>query len=117
MLALLPESIGGTPGTRTLAAMTLLIFQTLHLALMLAETGLPHGTDNARYAARLITHGKFRNWFWAGVVGLGGLLPVVILVVDRSSQWAVGGASALALAGLLIFEWCFVMAGQSVPNS
>jgi len=23
----------------------------------------------------------------------------------------------LSLAGLLIFEWCFVMAGQSVPNS
>jgi hypothetical protein len=26
-------------------------------------------------------------------------------------------ASVLALAGLLVFEWCFVMAGQSVPNS
>ena len=26
-------------------------------------------------------------------------------------------AGVLALAGLLIFEWCFVMAGQSVPNS
>jgi hypothetical protein len=29
----------------------------------------------------------------------------------------VGSAGLLALAGLLIFEWCFVMAGQSVPNS
>jgi hypothetical protein len=26
-------------------------------------------------------------------------------------------AGVMALAGLLIFEWCFVMAGQSVPNS
>jgi hypothetical protein len=26
-------------------------------------------------------------------------------------------AGVLAMAGLLIFEWCFVMAGQSVPNS
>jgi hypothetical protein len=26
-------------------------------------------------------------------------------------------ASVLALVGLLVFEWCFVMAGQSVPNS
>jgi hypothetical protein len=28
-----------------------------------------------------------------------------------------GVAGVLALMGLLIFEWCFVMAGQSVPNS
>jgi hypothetical protein len=28
-----------------------------------------------------------------------------------------GLAALLALGGLLIFEWCFVMAGQSVPNS
>jgi hypothetical protein len=26
-------------------------------------------------------------------------------------------AGLLALGGLLAFEWCFVMAGQSVPNS
>jgi len=26
-------------------------------------------------------------------------------------------AGIFALVGLLIFEWCFVMAGQSVPNS
>jgi hypothetical protein len=30
---------------------------------------------------------------------------------------ATGLASVLTLVGLLIFEWCFVMAGQSVPNS
>jgi len=34
-----------------------------------------------------------------------------------SNRIVAGVASVLALAGLLIFEWCFVMAGQSVPNS
>ena len=33
------------------------------------------------------------------------------------SAGVIGLASLLALVGLLIFEWCFVMAGQSVPNS
>jgi hypothetical protein len=45
-------------------------------------------------------------------VGIGGFLPAMLLAVDASRA-----AGLLALAGLLIFEWCFIMAGQSVPNS
>jgi hypothetical protein len=26
-------------------------------------------------------------------------------------------SAVLSLGGVLVFEWCFVMAGQSVPNS
>jgi Ni/Fe-hydrogenase subunit HybB-like protein len=85
--------------------------------MLMGEVAIPHTTDNARYAARLITHGPFRAAFWFGAVGLGGILPVILLLVTMSNRVVVGTASVLALAGLLIFEWCFVMAGQSVPNS
>jgi hypothetical protein len=78
----------------------------------MGEFAMPHATDNARYAARLITHGPYRRPFWLGAVLVGGLLPALLLALGAPEI-----AGLLALAGLLIFEWCFIMAGQSVPNS
>jgi Ni/Fe-hydrogenase subunit HybB-like protein len=77
---------------------------------------MPHSTDNAAYATRLITHGPFKALFWGGAVALGGILPLCILWAPFD-LYNTATAGVLALAGLLIFEWCFVMAGQSVPNS
>jgi formate-dependent nitrite reductase membrane component NrfD len=114
VLALLPAQLAPGAG---IAAFGLLVCQSLHLLMLLGEVAIPHTTDNARYAARLITHGPFRSAFWFGAVGLGGILPVVLVIVAMANRMVVGVASVLALAGLLIFEWCFVMAGQSVPNS
>lgn len=114
VLAFIPARLGATPG---IAAFSLLICQTLHLLMVLGEVTIPHTTDNARYAARLITHGPFSSAFWFGAVGLGGIVPLILLVIAMSNPIVVAVAGVLALAGLLIFEWCFVMAGQSVPNS
>jgi len=114
VLALLPAQMAPDVG---IAAFSLLLCQGLHLLMLMGDVAIPHTTDNARYAARLITHGPFRAAFWFGAVGLGGMLPVILLLVTMSNRVVVGTAGVLALAGLLIFEWCFVMAGQSVPNS
>jgi Ni/Fe-hydrogenase subunit HybB-like protein len=89
----------------------------LHLLIVAAEFMMPHATDNSAYAARLITHGPFKAWFWAGAVVLGGVLPLLLLWPAPFDFHNVAIAGVLALIGLLIFEWCFVMAGQSVPNS
>jgi hypothetical protein len=45
-------------------------------------------------------------------VAIGCLLPVLLLLVGSAAL-----AGLAALGGLLVFEWCFIMAGQSVPNS
>jgi len=100
----------------------LIISLVLHLLMLLGEVAMPHTTDNARYGARLMTHGPFARAFWGGAVVLGGVVPLALLLSGpllfvAPNRIAIGTASALALAGLLIFEWCFVMAGQSVPNS
>src|SRR5215469_6885944 len=114
VLALLPSRFGGgSPAATSTAALVLLISQSLHLLMVLGEVMMPHTTDNARYAARLIKHGPFRSAFWVGSVGLGGIVPIVLVLISMSNRLLVGLAGALALAGLLIFEWCFVMAGQS----
>ena len=117
VLALVPGALGGSPQTLSVAVRTLVITLGLHLMIVLGEVALPHSTDNGRYAARLITHGPFSGPFWAGAVVLGGIVPILLLLIAGSNFFIAGLASVLALAGLLIFEWCFVMAGQSVPNS
>jgi len=48
---------------------------------------------------------------------LGGVLPLVLLAVGMGNTGLVALAAVLVLAGLLAYEWCFVMAAQSVPNS
>ena len=47
-----------------------------------------------------------------GVTQRGSIMPG-----GAHNAIAEGLAAVLVLGGLLIFEWCFVMAGQSVPNS
>ena len=98
------------------AKVTLGVTLILHLLIVAAEFMMPHSTDNAAYAARLITHGPFKALFWGGAIALGGILPLALLWAPfEFYNTAIAGV--LALAGLLVFEWCFVMAGQSVPNS
>lgn len=117
VLALLPNFSGGSDAARSFAVPALIITLGLHVIMMLGEVAMPHTTDNSRYAARLITHGPFASAFWVGAVATGGLVPLFILLVAPHNAVTAGAAAILALAGLLIFEWCFVMAGQSVPNS
>jgi formate-dependent nitrite reductase membrane component NrfD len=117
VLALLPPPAGGSAQVLAVAKEALGFTVVLHLLMVAAEFMMPHATDNSAYAARLITHGPFRNWFWGGVVGIGGILPICLLWLMPCDFYNVAFAGVLAMAGLLIFEWCFVMAGQSVPNS
>jgi formate-dependent nitrite reductase membrane component NrfD len=117
VLALLPSALGGSQQLWIVAKVALLSTLVFHLLIVAAEFTMPHSTDNSAYAARLITHGPFRIWFWIGAVAVGGILPFLLLSLAPSDSYSGALAGVLALAGLLIFEWCFVMAGQSVPNS
>jgi formate-dependent nitrite reductase membrane component NrfD len=117
VLALLPEALGGSTQALAFAIPTLVVSLVLHLLMLVGEVAMPHTTDNARYGARLMTHGLFARAFWGGTVVLGGIVPLLLLLIGGPGRIVEGVASLLSLMGLLIFEWCFVMAGQSVPNS
>jgi len=116
VLLLLPAGAHASPQTQPLAVAALAVCLILHLLIVLGEIAIPHSTDNAAYALWLITHGPYRGLFWGGAVALGGALPLLLLLAANHAAVA-GLSAALALAGLLAFEWCFVMAGQRVPNS
>jgi len=114
VLALLPVAIAGHTAGLAVARIALIACLLLNLGIIAAEFLMPHSTDNSAYAARLITRGSFKLTFWGGAILAGGILPLALLVFMPIS---VASSAVMALLGVLAFEWCFVMAGQSVPNS
>ena len=117
VLTLLPGSLGVTPRLRHAAVVGLAVGLLAHGLIVLGEMAMPHATDSARRAVSIVTRGSLRDIFWIGAIGAGWLLPAVLLAAGRNSPLVLGIAGAGALAGLLAFEWCFVMAGQNVANS
>ena len=85
------------------------------------EFGVAHPSEVAARAAHEISHGRYRNKFWWGGIGLGHVLPLALVAVGAF----LGGASAILLAiaaiaaiiGLYLYEYVFVMAPQDIPNS
>ena len=86
----------------------------VHGLLLFAELGGTHPNLDTARAAQLITHGDWKLRFWLVVVGLGILVP--ILMVWVSPPAAVIGA-VCALIGLAVWEDLWVKAGQSIPLS
>ena len=117
LLALLAPLFGDTQSAIRVAAAALTGGLALHILTLATELLMPHATETATYAAHLITRGPFRFIFWGGALVLGVLFPVVLLAVGWGHAGLVGTAGVLVLAGLLAYEWCFVMAAQGVPNS
>ena len=117
LTVLAPLFTAQSPRTLSIAGGSLAALQGLHLLTMLGEISMPLLTDNAAYAVRLITHGPFRTLFWGVAVGVGGIMPLALLWLAFGNYIALALASVLSLVGLFAFEWCFIMAGQSVPNS
>jgi Fe-S-cluster-containing dehydrogenase component/formate-dependent nitrite reductase membrane component NrfD len=89
----------------------------VNLALTLgAEFAVPHASQVAATAAHLITHGRYRNYYWFSLIA-GLLLPLALVAFAGASLTALAVAGLLSLAGLFAYEWAFVMAPQEVPNN
>jgi len=89
------------------------------------EISLTHPTSHARVAVWEMTNGRYRTFFWSGLLlsAAGGLLCWIVLL---SGFWFAAPAPQLpailgvasvpfVLAGLLLHEHAYVQAGQSVP--
>ncbi|MCB9917423.1 MAG: polysulfide reductase NrfD [Planctomycetes bacterium] len=74
------------------------------LLLTVGEVTLTHSTAHAKLATHEMVQGRFRMFFWAGVILVGFGLFAPIAPVEYG-----------ALLGLLAFEHAYVQAGQSVP--
>lgn len=79
---------------------------TLHVLITTGELTLPHVTAHAHLAAREMTAGRYRGFFWSGLV---------LTLAAVAAPWIGLAAAPLALVGLLLHEHAYVQAGQSVP--
>jgi Fe-S-cluster-containing dehydrogenase component/formate-dependent nitrite reductase membrane component NrfD len=101
LVALWLEAAMLTPLLWTLAAAS-----AAHLLMIAGELTLTHPTAHARLAVWEMTRGRYRLFFWLGIVlSLAGLV----------APWLGVAAVPLALVGLLLFEHAYVQGGQSVP--
>jgi Fe-S-cluster-containing dehydrogenase component/formate-dependent nitrite reductase membrane component NrfD len=99
----------------------LLLSVLLHAGLVMYELYGPHANRHVALAARCIGQGRLRLLFWPVCIAAGTLLPGILLLAGL--VWPAGQPVLLALAavfvlpGLLVYEHCFVTAGQVVPLS
>ena len=78
----------------------------VHLLFVLGEVTLPHGTAHAHLATWEMVRGRYRRFFWWGVVSVA---------VGLGAPWLGAWAGLVALAGLLAHEHAYVQSAQAVP--
>jgi len=87
---------------------------TILLALLNLAEFLPrHQTRNAGQTAHSILRGEFARWFWLGAIGVGLVLPGILLIFNVSAQLA----AALLFLGIAAKNHVLVQAPQRVPLS
>ncbi|MCB8924816.1 MAG: polysulfide reductase NrfD [Ardenticatenaceae bacterium] len=108
----LPRDMPEVSATLFIVALIVDLFVTL-----VGEFSIPHASEVAAKAAHEISHGHYKNHFWLGSIGLGHVLP--LLMVWLLADVAVVGALAAVFAagGLYLYEYAFVMAPQEIQNS
>ena len=79
-----------------------------------------HIVDKSRIAAvrmsnQAMVFGDYRIWFWVGGIFCGHLLPLTVLFAGGAGFGTIVAVGALC--GLFCYEYAFILAGQSVPNS
>jgi Fe-S-cluster-containing dehydrogenase component/formate-dependent nitrite reductase membrane component NrfD len=107
------------PAPEAVRALAWTLGLSLALNLLLTAGGefaIPHASDVAAAASRLITRGRYAPHYWGSVVG-GLLLPLLVVILASGSLPALAAAGGAALAGLLGYEWAYVFAPQQIPNS
>ncbi len=104
-----------------LLAWTLGLATTVHFLILVFENLFtPSATLNHELAVRAIVKGAYSKLFWWGALGLGGVAPLVLIALTGSLGFppaALVVTALVALAGGLAWEYIWVEAGQSVPNS
>ena len=116
LLAPMPADM--SRGIQIAFAVALIINLFITLA---GEFGIAHPSEVAARAAHEISHGRYRNQFWWGAIGLGTVLPLALLALGTffggASAFLLAIAAIAAIAGLYLYEYVFVMAPQDIPNS
>jgi Fe-S-cluster-containing dehydrogenase component/formate-dependent nitrite reductase membrane component NrfD len=112
---------GADPATRSALAWTMAWASVIHLAILSFENLVtPSATMHHELAIRAIRYGAWKELFWYGAIGCGGIAPLFFVLGASALGMSAGVlalASLVALAGSLAWEYIWVEAGQAVPIS
>lgn len=120
LLLLAPVADPGNVPLLSILNGVLLIGVVVGLAITLTELYAGHPNKDVAMAAAILKRGALAKRFWLGYVVAGVILPSLVLlgiVVVALPLGFATLASALALAGLWVYEDLWVRAGQSVAMS
>jgi Fe-S-cluster-containing dehydrogenase component/formate-dependent nitrite reductase membrane component NrfD len=119
LLALLGLALALPAAVATFLAVVLLVALGVHAAFVASELFVPHSNAHVRAAARVLVSGALARVFWLLVVGVGLVVAGIaaLLALTTGSSLALAVAAVAALVGVVAFEHCYVVAGQSVPIS
>jgi formate-dependent nitrite reductase membrane component NrfD len=108
-----------TSNVQTVSATVLAASTLAHLVLISTEILVEHSSKAKARAVHMMTRGPYSQLFWGMGICVGSILPLSLLAVSAILHWfwLFPIAAAISLIGLLAYEHCFVMAGQSVRLS
>jgi Fe-S-cluster-containing dehydrogenase component/formate-dependent nitrite reductase membrane component NrfD len=104
--ALVPFAATAEPSVVGPLLWTVAAGSATHLLMVAGETTLTHPTAHARLAIHEMVGGRYRSFFFSGVV---------LVAIGVLAPWIGVAAAPMALLGLLAHEHAYVQAGQSVP--
>ena len=110
----------GTPSPELVRVLAWTLFASVavHLMLILFENVLAVSpTMHHELAVQTIRRGAYARLFWGLAIGIGGLLPLLLIPMAPLTPLVTVVASVLALVGGFAWEYVWVEAGQSVPLS
>ena len=74
-----------------------------------------HPTRNISEAVHHMTKGQYSLQWWGGGIGLGVVVPLLMLLIGGAIPLGIAGAAAMA--GIWFADDAMVKAGQAVPLS
>jgi Fe-S-cluster-containing dehydrogenase component/formate-dependent nitrite reductase membrane component NrfD len=100
---------------------TLALASAVHLLILVLDHLLtPSPTLHHELAVRAIRDGAYARLFWIGALGLGGIAPILFVMLASVFDFSLVvlvPTALVALAGGMAWEYIWVEAGQCVPIS
>ncbi len=93
----------------------------VHGIFTLGEIAIPRRNASASAAVQYMTRGPLARWFWFAAILAGTMVPIYLLsfsIAGHVAGWLLPVAAApMSLLGLLVYNHCYIRAGQALPLS
>ena len=86
-----------------------------NLLVLFSEILTTHPSEDAKKTVQIIVSGRYSLAFWAGVLIMGNIVPLLLIWLGGSTLLGIAGI--FALVGIYVNEHIWVRAPQLIPLS